>query len=301
MIATRLFRKGWLLTVGLAGLLLTTVAATSQATTVRLQTTLGVVDIQLFDVAAPKAVANFLAYVNSGAYDNTFIHRSILGFIIQGGGYALGSAPNSTNPVPALPPVVNEFSTTRPNLRGTIAMAKLPGDPNSATSQWFINLASNSDLDGQNGGFTVFGRVLGSGMDIVDAIAALPTVNAGGAFSDLPLATPMTTTNFQRSNFVMLDKVSSDRANQGTSDSDRVFAYLEATFPQYLSPANPLSPAGMISRSASGIYYRYYPSSNAYVATSNGTLYYLGPLSGNQAISLGTLADGVGAVSQAGY
>lgn len=277
-------------------------ATASQATTARLQTTLGVVDIQLFDSAAPRTVANFLAYVNSGAYDNSFIHRSVPGFVIQGGGYTLGSAPNSTNPVPALPPVVNEFSVTRSNLRGTIAMAKVGGDPNSATSQWFINLANNSViLDGQNGGFTVFGKVLGNGMDIIDAIAALPIVDASSAFSELPLATPRTTTNYQRTNFVMLDKVSSDASRPGNSDSDRVFTYLEAAFPQYLSPAYPLSSANTISQSASGYYYRYYPVSNAYIATSNGTLYYLGPLSGNQLMPLGPLSDEVAAVSQAGY
>jgi len=278
------------------------VSAASLATTVRLQTTLGLVDIRLFDTAAPLTVANFLSYVNSGAYDDSFIHRSVPGFILQGGGYRLGSTPNTTNTISPRPPVVNEFSVTRSNLRGTIAMAKLSGDPNSATCEWFINLANNSaNLDNQNGGFTVFGQVLGSGMDIIDAIAALPTVNAGGAFSNLPLASPKTGTNFQRSNFVMLNKVSSDALNPGASDSDRVFAYLEAALPEHLSPPNPLSPVSAFSLSASGYYYRHYPASNAYIGTSNGTLYYLGPLSGNQLISLGPLADGLATVSQAGY
>jgi len=297
-----MFRHRQLLSVCLVFVALMMLAAASSATTVRLQTTLGVVDIQLFDSAAPATVANFLGYLNSGAYDNTFIHRSVPGFIIQGGGYALGSTPNSTVPLAAQPPVANEFSASRSNLRGTIAMAKLGGDPNSATCEWFINLADNSaNLDGQNGGLTVFGRVLGNGMEIIDAIAALPKVNAGGAFSDLPLATPRTTANYQRSNFVMLDKVSSDAANPGASDSDRVFAYLEAAFPQYLSPAYPLSPANAISQSAAGYYFRHYASSNAYIATANGTLYYLGPLSANQLGSLGTLADGITTASRAGY
>lgn len=302
MIGMRLLRGVRVLAITLAVVAMMAAATASQATTVRLQTTLGVIDIQLFDAAAPLTVANFLGYVTNGAYDGTFIHRSVPGFVIQGGGYALGSAPNSTTPVPAGAPVTNEFSASRSNLRGTIAMAKVGGDPNSATSQWFINLADNSAiLDKQNGGFTVFGRVLGNGMDIVDAIAALPIVNAGGVFSELPLATPRTNTNYQRSNFIMLDRVSSDAANAGTSDADRVFTYLEAAFPQYLLPAYPLSPASAISQSALGYYYRYYPASNAYIATAAGTLYYLGPLSGNQAISLGTLADGVAIVSQAGY
>ena len=160
----------------------------TNATTVRLQTTQGVIDINLYDNAAPITVANFLAYVRSGAYTDSLIHRSVPGFIIQGGGYTWVGGNNSVADVPARPPIQNEFSASRSNLRGTIAMAKLGGNPNSATSQWFINLANNAAaLDGQNGGFTVFGQVAPESMAVVDAIAALPIVNAGGAFNELPL------------------------------------------------------------------------------------------------------------------
>lgn len=186
--------------------------AASTATTVRLQTTLGNVDIQLYDAEAPLTVANFLNYVNSGAYNNSFIHRSVAGFVIQGGGYTWNSTTNSANQITANPPVINEFSASRSNLRGTIAMAKPSGVPNGATSQWFINLADNSaalDIQNENGGYTVFGQVT-SGMDVVDAIAALPTTNAGGVFTELPLATPRTGSSYQRSNLVILDSVIKD-------------------------------------------------------------------------------------------
>jgi cyclophilin family peptidyl-prolyl cis-trans isomerase len=145
-------------------------------------------DIELFGADAPLTVRNFLNYVESGRYDASIIHRTVPGFVIQGGGFAL----NGTR----LQPVVTDASVKNEpgisNLRGTVAMAKLGGNPNSATSQWFINLADNSAiLDAQNGGFTVFGRVLGNGMAVVDRIAGYQTYNAtvqlGGAFGELPL------------------------------------------------------------------------------------------------------------------
>ena len=164
------------------------VAGGAAATTVRLQTTQGAIDINLYETAAPITVANFLAYVRSGAYTDSLIHRSVPGFVIQGGGFTWSSTTNNVAVVPGRPQIQNEFSASRSNLRGTIAMAKLGGDPNSATSQWFINLANNASiLDGQNGGFTVFGQVAPESMAVVDAIAALPIVNAGGAFNELPL------------------------------------------------------------------------------------------------------------------
>lgn len=158
--------------------------------------------------AAPVTVANFLGYIDDGngnrRYDGTFIHRSAPGFVVQGGGFiydpSLGAfsppsiPPLTTDPVknivtPADPTIVNEFDQSRSNLRGTIAMAKLGNDPDSATSQWFFNLADNSvNLDNQNGGFTVFGQVLGGGMNVIDSIAQLSTSNQGGAFTSLPVA-----------------------------------------------------------------------------------------------------------------
>ena len=154
------------------------------ATNVIMQTPFGEVEIELFDEETPETVANFLNYVNDGAYANSFIHRSVPGFVEQGGGFTFvdGAAVR----IPANSPVINEPGIS--NLRGTIAMAKLGGDPNSATSQWFFNLKDNSaNLDNSNGGFTVFGQVIGNGMDIIDQIAALQVWNAGGSLGELPL------------------------------------------------------------------------------------------------------------------
>jgi len=161
---------------------------------------LGTFDVQLYTADTPSTVANFLAYVDNhaytgGSYGNTFIHRSIPGFMIQGGGYLVKSGPGDWLDASYLfyadryAPVQNEPGIS--NVRGTLAMAKLADDPNSATNEWFFNLADNSgNLDYQNGGFTVFGDVLGSGMDVVDQVAAIPTYNASmitSAFSDLPI------------------------------------------------------------------------------------------------------------------
>ena len=171
------------------------------STGVRLTTPLGTIDLALFNNEAPATVANFLNYVDSNRYVITdpvtgqpapvFFHRSVPGFIIQSGGFLATASPDDHDVlrptgVATFPPVVNEPGIS--NTRGTIAMAKMDGQPNSATSEWFINLADNGAiLDNQNGGFTVFGKVLGNGMAVADAIAALPIFNFGFAFTDLPL------------------------------------------------------------------------------------------------------------------
>ncbi|MCX5671577.1 MAG: peptidylprolyl isomerase [Planctomycetota bacterium] len=186
-------------------------------TMVNIDTVMGNIPVELFNVAngprtaAPLTVANFLHHANNdilsgttrySSYNNTIFHRSVpgsvdpvthldplgqSGFVIQGGGF---DYPNF-DLVPEGPTVVNEYSATRSNLRGTVAMAKKGSDPNSATNQFFFNLSDNStNLDNQNGGFTVFGRVVGTGMNVVDAMAALPTYNGTGidpAFDSLPL------------------------------------------------------------------------------------------------------------------
>lgn len=157
----------------------------SWATIVRLDTSLGTIDVNLYDQGTPETVANFLSYVSAGDYDGSIIHRSVDGFIIQGGGFGFdGTLP--LNQISSGASVDNEPEYS--NVRGTIAMAKLAGNPNSATNQWFFNLGNNSaNLDVQNGGFTVFGEVMTDDMDIVDAIANVATFNKGGALTDLPL------------------------------------------------------------------------------------------------------------------
>lgn len=141
---------------------------------------------ELYDRETPITVANFLKYATRPAngYDETFFHRAIPGFVVQGGGF-LTDRPVTHIAVDA--PIQNEFSPERSNLRGTIAMAKVGNDPNSATSEWFVNVADNSaNLDNQNGGFTVFGRVK-EGLELFDTVTALPQVSPGGALTDVPV------------------------------------------------------------------------------------------------------------------
>jgi peptidyl-prolyl cis-trans isomerase A (cyclophilin A) len=160
-------------------------APAANATIVQFQTVLGTFEVNLYDQSTPATVANFLGYVNAGAYDNAVFHRVVNGFVAQGGGYTYEGTETLAG-IAQNPPVVNEprFS----NVRGTIAMAKLSGNANSATNQWFINLGDNSaNLDAQNGGFTVFGQVIGNGMDVLDAINALPKFNFGSSFDTIPL------------------------------------------------------------------------------------------------------------------
>lgn len=143
--------------------------------------------IELFDTQTPVTTANFLQYIDSGAYTNGIFHRSVPGFVIQGGGFKIvdGTSGKSLAAVNTFSPIVNEFKIS--NTRGTVAMAKLGSAPNSATSQWFVNLADNSaNLDHQNGGFTVFGRVLFDGMTVFDAIAKLKIANLGGSLNATP-------------------------------------------------------------------------------------------------------------------
>ncbi len=167
-------------------------ASSAQAgTIVRVSTSIGDYSIELLDDVAPVTVQNFLNYVNRNDYNGTYIHRAVDNFVVQGGGFRFQLFEGPID-VPSDPPIVNEFNLS--NTRGTVAMAKLDGDPNSATNQWFVNTADNSaSLDMNNGGFTVFATVLGDGMTIVDAIDALPFVSLGDKAPNAPYVTDVYT------------------------------------------------------------------------------------------------------------
>jgi len=142
---------------------------------VLLETSKGNITLELFSAKAPVSVANFLGYVKAGFYDGTVFHRVIPGFMIQGGGMTadLGEKPTQA-------PIRNEANNGLKNQRGTLAMARL-GDPHSASSQFYINVADNEALDQQGAegwGYAVFGKVTSS-MDVVDAIAAVPRGDRG--------------------------------------------------------------------------------------------------------------------------
>jgi peptidyl-prolyl cis-trans isomerase A (cyclophilin A) len=206
-------------------LIVTLCSAVSHAgTIVRISTTYGDFSVELLDEIAPRTSQNFLNYVNRGAYNGTFLHRLERGFVLQGGGYSFRPFVGPIA-VSGDPPVVNEFSVS--NSRGTLAMAKLSSDPDSATSQWFINLADNGgNLDSQNGGFTVFARVLGDGMAVVDAIAANPSFNLGGFATSIPLRADtsgnvQSHVNVTANNFININTV----VTQRYSSALHVFEY----------------------------------------------------------------------------
>lgn len=146
-------------------------------------TSMGEITLEIDPLRAPVTSENFLAYVSSGHFDGTIFHRVIPGFMIQGGGFSADMRQK-----PTCASITNEADNGLKNERGTVAMART-SDPHSATSQFFINLADNGFLNhtaktGQGWGYAVFGRVV-EGMDVVDAIAQVPT-GTHGPHSDVP-------------------------------------------------------------------------------------------------------------------
>ena len=161
------------------------VDAKSKYPVVAMETNMGIIKIELFTDKAPITAKNFIDYVDSGFYNGTIIHRVVPDFVIQGGGYLA-----SMNRKPTKPAIQNESQNGLKNLRGTLSMARYD-DPNSATSQFFINLKDNAHLDPPAGGFgyAVFAKVM-EGMDVVDKMAAVKTGTKnvqGTPFQNVPL------------------------------------------------------------------------------------------------------------------
>jgi peptidyl-prolyl cis-trans isomerase A (cyclophilin A) len=167
-------------------------AATAKNPVVLMETTLGVVKIELYPDKAPASVKNFLDYVNSGFYNGTIFHRVIPGFMVQGGGFTTDRKQKETRA-----PIKNEAANGLKNDRGTIAMART-ANPDSATAQFFINVVNNDGLNRPNPdgyGYAVFGTVV-EGMDVVDKIVATPTQRLNMVFANLPV-TPVVITSMR--------------------------------------------------------------------------------------------------------
>lgn len=225
-------------------------------TVVRMSTQFGDIDVELFDSLRPITVTNFLNYVRDGDYDQTFFHRLASGFVLQGGGFKYDSLPGASSAtltqVPADAQIMNEFPNPIPmggvNVARTIAMAKLAapadggppnGGPNSATNQWFFNLGDNTgNLDSQNGGFTVFGRVVNdASWAVIQTIIGLQVRNLSTVapfsgtfssnFSTVPTTSAFATPNPSEDSVVRLRDVEIIKARNVQAFYDHTFYYPE--------------------------------------------------------------------------
>ena len=147
-----------------------------------MKTSAGVIEIELDKEKAPISTENFVSYAKEGHYNKTVFHRVIPGFMIQGGGMEANLTEKAVKPG-----IKNESGNGLTNVRGSLAMARRP-DPDSATSQFYINLVDNGSLDSMR--YAVFGKVV-KGMDVVDKIAQVPTQNAPNGMQNVPV-TPVT-------------------------------------------------------------------------------------------------------------
>ena len=176
----RLRNKRMIKKIGLGIGLILLVNQAFANTDMQIKTNLGNINIELYDDKAPITVKNFKSYVNSQFYNGTIFHRVIPGFMIQTGGFDSKMQEKATQPS-----IRNEASNGLKNTRGTLAMART-NDPNSASSQFFINVANNDFLNKATGnpGYAVFGKVT-QGLDIVDKIVNTPTATLG-MYEDVP-------------------------------------------------------------------------------------------------------------------
>jgi cyclophilin family peptidyl-prolyl cis-trans isomerase len=198
-------------------LFLSGLSSSFAGTLVQFRTFYGDIEVELYDNDKPVTVQNFLKYLNTGLYENEFAHRLQPGFVIQGGGLTLVS--NTISGIPTFPPITNEFSVGRQfsNIYGTIAMAKISGDTNSATSQWYFNLANNTGLDAPdtNNLFVVFGHVI-AGTNVLNLFNSFQyydgtqtsnvVVNATSVFPFLPVSSlPLLHPSLIATNFIFMD------------------------------------------------------------------------------------------------
>ncbi|MEM8953843.1 MAG: peptidylprolyl isomerase [Verrucomicrobiota bacterium] len=193
VISDQMMDQGVSTSIGLAG----TFTDVDTESAVRMDTSLGTIDVLLYDTATPATVANFMGYVTRDDYDGTVFHRAPPGFVLQGGGFVPGMPADNFTNVTSQAPVINEPGIS--NLRSTISMAKIGGLVDSATNEFFFNRSDLNapNLDFQNGGFAAFGRVPTSSMAVVDQIALLPlgsyqvTVGSNNStFSHFPVNAP---------------------------------------------------------------------------------------------------------------
>ncbi|QDU55120.1 peptidylprolyl isomerase [Aeoliella mucimassa] len=175
-------RAAFILCLGLMA-----ISASAESAIVRFSTSAGDIDVRLFESLAPNSVDNFMNYADTDRYEGTFIHRTPGNFVVQGGGFKMNANIFEATGIETDAPIPDEPGLS--NLRGTLSFAK---NSLGATSQWFFNLVNNSFLDSQ--GFTVFGRVVGDGMDVVDYIEDLDIINAavaqdaaGEDFDEIPV------------------------------------------------------------------------------------------------------------------
>ena len=185
-------------------LLLSTFPASADPLVARFESNMGDLDVLLDPIAAPRSVDNFSAYANRGAYDVTIIHRSTTYNrldiqIVQGGGFELVG--NTLPPIPSDPPIPLEAG--RANALGTLAMART-SDPDSATSQWFFNVTDNPGLDFN---YAVFGRVLGAGQNVIEAIGAVPVYDASIALGPVYGQLPLLADSISIDSLVLINKI----------------------------------------------------------------------------------------------
>ena len=196
----------------------------SPTTNVTFTTDYGAFVVTLLPDAAPKSVANFLYYVENltAGYnaEGSFFHRLVPGFVLQGGGYGVGTGSGVVIPTQAAVP--SEVSASRPNTAGTIAYATVNGDPNSGTDQFYFNLVDNPSL---NSSFTVFGSIT-SGFSVVQAIAALQVVNAGSPLDQLPIDKGASASTFNFARDVVDFRVA---LSLGVDDATAVSPFAQAT------------------------------------------------------------------------